>query len=203
MKTTKSTSARQFNLLVTEALAAEAAHASLVYTGKSEEAEALELASTRRKAAYAALKAAMEAAPWGQNGAVFITRRQIYVASQRWQQTLWVNDRPRAVLYNSGWVEVFTPQEGEEMRARAREDNQADHAAYQEERKLLIQALHEEGQTTLADFGEWSYYEGQEGGTFSRGASASGKLFTIGAPGAMRAAWGKGWDTDEGISYTC
>jgi len=145
------------------------------------------------KEAGKALKEALENAPWGQNGAVFVTIENLSPPGERFSgvvKTLYINSKKKATLSTGkhyrvkNWVEVFTLEEGEQDLKKLQKEEER--RAYDEERQLLIDALRERRLEEPTSFGEWAYIDGQKGGYFSRE-----KKPRISARGAIIGVWGK------------
>ena len=129
---------------------------------------------------------------WGQNGCLFITENSHWPHGSGSSRRLYVNDRLRCevVVYDTrdGDVNVVvTPRSaeyGEAEREAQKERQKEEHEKAQKQRRLCINDLKRHGVTTPRNFGNWFYYEGQEGGCFCHRHTSA----YVGAPGALRAA---------------
>ncbi len=162
-----------------------------------------EAAREQRDAARIALREALDNAPWGQNGAVFITDRALLIGSPDRVKTLYINGVPRATVVCQGrsnprLSEVLTVQEGREIRDQLRVVRRIVAEIYMAERAQLIADLESYGHMKATAFGDWDYYDGQEGGTFFRPVD-EGRPTYVAAHSALRATWGPNWDQDGAV----
>lgn len=190
MENEKMLSARQWNALVRAVEGAGKDLEAIPWPEPGSLAAEYEDAQAALKAAREELGWALEAAPWGANGAAFITRRQSGIGRGDSIVSLWVNRRLRATCVN-GWVEVVAPAVAAQQRLDSREAGRQADGEYKESRQELADLLWEQNIRSPQDVGGWVYHEGQQGGCFHLHDSS----VWISAPGAMTAAWGPDWES--------
>lgn len=192
------TSARFFNQMVAAVLKAEAALKAAPWGDTEEKRSAHNVARESLEAARESLITAIRLAPWGRNGAAFITDcGNGPGASSERERTLYINGLRRAVVYynyhspsqNSGWIQVFTAEKAKEERQVRREGKRKWDATYEAEIELVAKALaeanitHVDEDTCELSIDGWTYTSGQMGGYFWK----EGHL-NVSAKGAFRRA---------------
>lgn len=135
------------------------------------------------------LREAIIDAPWGANGASFVTHRSEWPHGGGEYRSLYINNRLRVVVsegpYCPSLDRVLSPQEGEQEYQDRKKRQRKAQDLHDKERRALVVDLAVYGVQSPQTFGEWSYQDGCEGGTFCRSGGVS-----VGAPGALQEARG-------------
>lgn len=128
------------------------------------------------------------AAPWGQNGAAFVTVRSNFPGGSGQTRTLWINRKEVAWIDTSeGWVVLIDPATAQQNRSAFKGRARKKQELYLAERDLLIEELVASGQSAFASFGQWKFEDGQKGGKFFRPSLIPNHL-CVAAESAMQAA---------------
>lgn len=174
-------SARQWLSLISDIRAVD----TIDYT---KESERFNLAHKRKVEACDQLREALITAPWGQNGAAFVTVRSNFPGGSGQTRTLWINRKEVAWIDTSeGWVVLIDPATAQQNRLAFKRRARKKQELYLAERDLLIQELVASGHDTFASFGQWRFEDGQKGGTFFR-TSLIPNYICVAAESAMQAA---------------
>lgn len=193
-------SAGKWNMLINAVVKLEGKVSWDGYNAATHKTSQARLAQAREN-----LRTAMKDAEWGSNGCAFVTRRSEQIASMRYCTSVYINNRLRAEMSDSGWVRVYTQEEAEETYQTLKENRRQALKEYLENREAVARLLWKSNITEMNQdmYGNpnderevvkgWTYYSGQEGGLFQMIGEGG---VTISASGALNRA--KEIESEEG-----